>query len=138
MEVSSFCENFHFASSGIYSRSTVIFIIVGNRQYWYHFQDLPATLLKILHILTHLVLIITRCSRWYFPCFTDDNVEDYRYWPGWCGSVDWVSACEPKGLWFNAQSGHRPGVGQVPSWGRIRGNHTLVFLSLSFSLPSPL
>ena len=29
-------------------------------------------------------------------------------------------------------------VGQVPSWGHARGNHTLMFLSLSFSLPSPL
>ena len=29
-------------------------------------------------------------------------------------------------------------AGQVPSWGCIRSNHTLMFLSLSFSLPSPL
>ena len=29
-------------------------------------------------------------------------------------------------------------VGQVPSWGHMRGNHTLMFLSLSFSLLSPL
>ena len=29
-------------------------------------------------------------------------------------------------------------VGQVPSWGRMRGNHILMFLSLCFSLPSPL
>ena len=29
-------------------------------------------------------------------------------------------------------------VGQVPSGGQVRGNHTLIFLSLSFSLPSPL
>ena len=29
-------------------------------------------------------------------------------------------------------------VGQVPTWERVRGNHTLMFLSLSFSLPSPL
>ena len=28
---------------------------------------------------------------------------------GWCGSVDWVPACEPKGCWFNSQSGHMPG-----------------------------
>ena len=28
-------------------------------------------------------------------------------------------------------------VGQVPSRGRVRGNHTLMFLSLSFSFPSP-
>ena len=29
-------------------------------------------------------------------------------------------------------------VGQVPGGGCRRGNHTLMFLSLSFSLPSPL
>ena len=29
-------------------------------------------------------------------------------------------------------------TGQVPRWRQRRGNHTLMFLSLSFSLPSPL
>ena len=29
---------------------------------------------------------------------------------GWCGSVDWVLACEPKGQQFNSQSGHLPGL----------------------------
>ena len=29
-------------------------------------------------------------------------------------------------------------VDQVPSWGHMRGNHTLMFLSLSFYLPSLL
>ena len=29
-------------------------------------------------------------------------------------------------------------VGQVPSSGCVRSNHTLMFLSLSFSFPSPL
>ena len=29
---------------------------------------------------------------------------------GWCGSVDWVLACEPKGHQFNSQSGHMPGL----------------------------
>ena len=33
---------------------------------------------------------------------------------------------------------HAWAVGQVPSGGRVRVNHTLMFLSLSFSLPSPL
>ena len=28
--------------------------------------------------------------------------------PGWCGSVDWVPACEPKRHWFNSPSGHMP------------------------------
>ena len=43
---------------------------------------------------------------------------------GWCGSVDWVSACKPKGCQFNSQSGHMPrlqamspvGVAQVVSF----------------------
>ena len=30
--------------------------------------------------------------------------------PGWCGSVDWVLARDPKGLQFNSQSGHMPGL----------------------------
>ena len=28
--------------------------------------------------------------------------------PDWCGSVDWVPACEPKGCWFDSQSGYMP------------------------------
>ena len=28
--------------------------------------------------------------------------------PSWCGSVDWAPACEPKGRWFDSQSGHMP------------------------------
>ena len=30
--------------------------------------------------------------------------------PGWCGSVDWVPACELKGHWFNSQSWPMPGL----------------------------
>ena len=33
---------------------------------------------------------------------------------------------------------HASVVGQVPSRGRVRDNHTLMFLSLSFFLPFPL
>ena len=29
---------------------------------------------------------------------------------GYCGSVDRVLACEPKGHWFDSQSGHMPGL----------------------------
>ena len=53
---------------------------------------------------------------------------------GWCGSVDWAPACESKGHQFDSQSrAHDCVAGQVPSRGRMRGNHTLMFLSLSFS-----
>ena len=30
--------------------------------------------------------------------------------PGWCGLGGWVLACEPKGRWFDSQSGHKPGL----------------------------
>ena len=58
--------------------------------------------------------------------------------PDQCGSVGWVSSRKAKGRWFNAQSGHVPGL-QVwpPVRACMRGNQ-LMFLSLSFSRPSPL
>ena len=38
--------------------------------------------------------------------------------PHWQGSVDWVPAWEPKGHWFNSQSGHVPGLlARPPVWG---------------------
>ena len=48
------------------------------------------------------------------------------------------------GLWTKGSlvgfpvGAHAQVVGQVPSGGCTRGNHTLTFLSLSLSLPSPL
>ena len=30
--------------------------------------------------------------------------------PGWCGSVDWASACELKGHQFDSWPGHMPGL----------------------------
>ena len=55
------------------------------------------------------------------------------------GVVDWAQAYEPKGCWFDSQSGaHAWVTGQVPSWGHMRDNHKSMFLSLSFFFPSPL
>ena len=59
--------------------------------------------------------------------------------PIWCGLVDWMPACKPKGPQFDSQSGYMPGLqARSPVGGRDRGNHTLMFLSLSFPFPSPL
>ena len=58
----------------------------------------------------------------------------------WCGSVSGLSAGQQsKGslVRFPVRA-HAWVSGQVPSTGCTRGNHTLMFLSLSFSLPSPL
>ena len=38
------------------------------------------------------------------------TLEHYEACTGWCGSVAWVLACEPKGHWFDSQSGHMPGL----------------------------
>ena len=46
-----------------------------------------------------------RMSIWFAFSF-----KDVKGSPGWCGSVDWVMACEPKGHWFNFQSGYMPGL----------------------------
>ena len=53
------------------------------------------------------------------------------------GVAQWIK-CQPTNHrvagWIPSQGTCRPG----PQWGgRIRGNHTLMFLSLSLSLPSP-
>ena len=71
-------------------------------------------------------------------------------WLAWLSG--WVLACEAKGHLFDSQSRARAWVvGQVPSGGvyekattkkknkkERKGNYTSMFLSLSFSLPSPL
>ena len=56
--------------------------------------------------------------------------------PDWCGSVDWALDCEPKGCQFDSRAWV---AGQVPlprprSRELSRGNHTLMFLSLSSPL----
>ena len=76
----------------------------------------------------------------YIWCRDKHNILHTHYnlklitFSGWCGSVDWALACKWKGRWFDSPS--RYVAGQVPSEGCERGNHTLLFLSLSFSLSS--
>ena len=60
------------------------------------------------------------------------------YCPGWCGSVDWVSACKPKGRQFDSQSGTCLGGGPDPPSRGAQGATTHGCFTPSFSLPSPL
>ena len=39
-----------------------------------------------------------------------EGITKYTEGPGWCGSVDGAPACNPKGHWFDCQSGHTPGL----------------------------
>ena len=57
--------------------------------------------------------------------------------PGWCGSVDWALAWEPRCCQFDSQSGHMPGL-QAGSPGWVQRGNWSMFLSLSFSLPLSL
>ena len=59
--------------------------------------------------------------------------------PDWCGSVDWVPACEPKGCWFDSQSGHMHGLQARSPVGVVReGNWSMFSPCLSSSLPLSL
>ena len=58
--------------------------------------------------------------------------------PGWCGSVAECSLVSQRVAGLIPGLGHKPGLlARSPVGGRVRGNHTLMFLSLSFSFSSP-
>ena len=57
--------------------------------------------------------------------------------PGWCGSVDWAPACELKGLWFDSQSGHVPGL-RVRSPVGVSERQPHIDVSLPLFLPPSL
>ena len=65
------------------------------------------------------------------PMYFRKHTEPFVMW------LPWALFCKEKGHWFDPQSGHMPGL-QVWSLARerARGNRSM-FLSLSFSLPSP-
>ena len=55
------------------------------------------------------------------------------------GVAQWIAGLQTKGspVWFPVRA-QAWVVGPVPSREHVRGNHTWMFLSLFFSLPSPL
>ena len=58
----------------------------------------------------------------------------FKICPDWCSSGDWVLAWEPKGHWFNSQSGHMPGMQARSSVGDIQ-KATHIDVSLPLFLP---
>ena len=52
--------------------------------------------------------------------------------------MGWASSCKVKGRWFGSCSGHMPQLRVGPQSGSMREANPSMFLSLSFSLPSPL
>ena len=58
--------------------------------------------------------------------------------PGWCGSVDWGLAYEPKDRWFDSQSGHVPGLQARSPVGGVWETTTPWCFSCSLSPSLPL
>ena len=61
-------------------------------------------------------------------------------WMGFdlCGSVGCASSCKAKGCWFDSWSGHIPGLWLWSLNGEHRRGNQSMFLSLHFSLSSPV
>ena len=59
---------------------------------------------------------------------------------GWCGSVDWVPDCDPKGCGFNSLSGHMLGLqARSPVWGMQEATtHDVPLPLFLLPFPSPL
>ena len=81
----------------------------------------------------------TIAVRFNIDCGLDSNIvwilKVPDFCPGWCSSVDWVWAANQRVAGSIPSRAHAWVAGQVPSCGCVRGNHTPMFLSLSFSLP---
>ena len=110
------------------------FLIDGLTQVFPIFWELPHLIIRVVLSSSHPVFLI--------PYFLDLGARISRelklfYCPGWCGSVDWALACEPKSHQFDSPSGHMPGL-----WARspVRGaweatTHWCFSPSFSPSLP---
>ena len=82
----------------------------------------------------------TKMGKSRFTVFHVKKHAAYDYYnscPGWCGSVSAHLRTKGSPVRFPVTA-HAWVLGQVPSKGCLRGNHTLMFLSLSFSLLSPI
>ena len=85
------------------------------------------------------------CSIWHNFLFYEIKIIDFCLllkilspaWLVWLSGLSTSLWNKGSPVWFRIRA-HAWVVGQVPRRGCIRGNHTLIFLSLFFSLPFPL
>ena len=66
------------------------------------------------------------------------SFKKWYFCSGWYGSMDGALACESEGCGFDSQSRHIPGLQARSPVGGVQEATTLMLLSLSFSVPSPL
>ena len=79
----------------------------------------------------------TRVGLIHSTAYKDQAQNPCRY-----ASLDWVPACKPKCWWFDVWLGpglqHAWVAGQVPNWGRARGNRSMYLSHTDVSFPSSL
>ena len=109
-----------------------------------HFENVHSINLHVdyEHIVSCVLAIIHLGVDWYAPRFSKNITKEtnkQNHGPGWCGSVGWnIVPCSKRLQVRFPVRAHAWVVGQVPTCGHVRGNHTLTFLSPSSCLPSPI
>ena len=99
---------------------------------FYHAEHESKFLNKIYLIGSHkFVSKITFC---FYGKYIWCKKTAYRPWLVWLSGLSIVLRTKGSPVWFPVRA-HAWVVGWVPSGGHVRGNHTLMFLSFSFSLP---
>ena len=107
-------EDFNFSASLLVLIVTAFFIItilVGMQ--WYLIVVL-ITIILMSNDVEHLFHVAIGLLCTFFgelPIHVLCLFQNLNYsCPGWCGSVGWMLVWDPKGLWFDSQSGHVPGL----------------------------
>ena len=101
---------------------------MGSSLSWHHRKTLCIWTYQLARVLNFLFAT-------FFPLFGDSKGEKGL---SWCDSVDWATSLRTKGLPVRLPVRAQGWVvGQVSSEGHARGNHTSMFLSLSF-FPVPV
>ena len=118
--------------------------VVGSawRRHAWYFEELPGVFFKVI-----VPVFIPISSVSAFPllhilsntsyCLFKNYSHPSSPWALWLSGLSTALRTKASPVRFPVRA-HAWVVGQVPSRGRARGNHTLVFLSLSVSLPSLL
>ena len=79
---------------------------IGNKMFYIHFSILTSSKFSVFYTdgKSQLEWLIFIANTWSIVIFY------LQLSPGWCDTVDWALACEPKGRQFDSQSGHMPGL----------------------------
>ena len=98
------------------------------------------------HLSMLIAALFTVAKIWKEPKYpsVEESIKKLWYSIDQCGSVFWASSCKAKSHWFDSSQGMCLGCRFSPLTGCVEEatdryfSLTSMFLSISFSLPSPL